>query len=565
MRKFKFVPLAVGVVLLISMLTACGENVTENDEQYSPVTGNEDIVQGENENGGEEQVSLIDYSDPKWYDDALLVNVDPNWYGLNPKHISYESEEAVVESAKEICTQYAVQNISDVLFCIFEQTSILPSETQLWRASKYTWTEENGIPVDYAYLKTMYTAYEEYGIDVYQIMLDTLRENGIRPWITIRMNDCHSGADETSFLKSDFFYEAKEKGYMIGSNGEDYGYYNTCLNYAVPEVRQRMLDYIEEMLGRYDVFGLELDFMREIYSFDYINNPECRNQMNDFMREVNKILENAEQKWGHDIKLMVRTTRSIESSTVFGFDVASWVSEDLVDALVPSPRWACSDSGIPVKEWVDLVGDKDIAIFPCVEYLHLDYTLTTPDISKAYAAAWYSQGADGFYAYNHMDNSLLLSEVDGVCYFSREYCMNSERRFVVTYQDIYPEGTEGYEPLPVAIKTMNTKQEPLEINIGKVNADDTLIMTLGVGGNPEKIDISDVTINGLSATSIENKGLGLIKGPAEDGSGDVLLSDGYAYECVFTRIETDGNISIFVESEKFGVIDYIEIKIVPKK
>ena len=51
MRKFKFVPLAVGVVLLISMLTACGENVTENDEQDPPITGTEDIVQDENENG----------------------------------------------------------------------------------------------------------------------------------------------------------------------------------------------------------------------------------------------------------------------------------------------------------------------------------------------------------------------------------------------------------------------------------------------------------------------------------------------------------------------------------
>lgn len=564
MFKWKFVSAVLSFAFLCSAVTSCSENIPEKE----PPASDSDIVDVQNGDKEEDTDSLIDYADPQWYDDALLVNIDPGWYGANPGRILYGSKESVIESAKAICSKYAVQNISDVLICIFEQTSMIPSETQMWRASKYDWTEENGVPVDYKTdsqvqyegMKNLYEVYTEYGIDVYEIMLDTLRENGLRPWITLRMNDCHFGGDETSILRSDFFYEAREKGYLISSNGEDYGYYNSCFDYAVPEVRQRMLAYIEEMLGRYDVFGLELDFMREIYSFDYLNNPDCCNQMNDFIREVNKILERAEQKWGHDIKLMVRTARSIEAATVYGFDVATWVEEDIVDALVPSPRWECADSGIPVKEWVELVGDKDIAVFPCVEILNLEKTVTTADISKAYAASWYSQGADGFYAYNHMDTGILLNEV---CFFSKEYCMNSERRFVVTYQDIYPEGTVQYKPLPISIKTLNATKEPLRFNIGKVSASDTLILTCGIGGSPDRIDISKVTLNGIPVSSIENKGMQYIKSSPENGS--VLLSNGYAFECVFTGIETEGDIELFFESEKFGVIDYIEIKIVPNK
>ncbi len=558
MRKIKLVSAILSLALLSSLFTACGQNGPETniDDPVVP-ENNETVVPEDNgeEDQGDEIVSLIDYNDATWYDDSLIINNDPNWYG----GVSSDSAEAAIDSAKALAQKYVGKGFSDVLFCVFEQTSIIPSEYQMWRASKYNMTEENGIPVDYSSFEGFYNVYTEYKVDPFEIILDTLRENGIRPWVTLRMNDVHFGVDETSFLKSDFFYEAKEKGYMIGSNGQDYGYFNTALDYAVPEVREKMLKYIEEILGKYDMFGLELDFMREIFCFDYINNPDCCSIMNDFIREVNKLIVSAEQKWEHDIKLMIRVPRSIEASTVYGFDVTTWVNEDLVDALVPSPRWEVADSGIPVTEWVELVGDKNIAVFPTPEVLNLKYTVTTTEIAAAYAASWYSQGADGFYGYNYYPYPDMIQN------FSREYCENMERKFVVTYQDIYPEGTEQYKPLPVSLKSINESKAPLEFNIGKVDAADTVILTVSVLGNPEKIDISKATINGVSAVSFENMGSGYVKAPAEDRSGDVVLSNGIGFVFTYTGIETDGDVSLFFESDKLGVIDYIDFRIIPNK
>lgn len=561
MRRIKLFSAVLSLALLCSVFTACGQKEPETNIDDPVISENNEVVVPEDEgteNEEKETVSLIDYNDTNWYDDALLINMDPNWYG----GVSNESVEAATESSKALGLKYVGYNISDVLFCVFEQTSIIPSEVQMWRASKYNMTEENGIPVDYSSFEGFYKVCTEYKVDPIEIIFDTLRENGIRPWITLRMNDVHFGADETSFLKSDYFYEAKEKGYMIGSNGENYGYYNTALDYAVPEVRERMLKYIEELLGKYDMFGIELDFMREIYCFDYINNPDCRNIMNDFIREVNKIIVSAEQKWEHDIKLMIRVPRSVEASTAYGFDVTTWVDEDIVDALVPSPRWEVSDSCIPVSEWVKLVGEKDIAVFPGVETLNLERTLTTSEISKAYAASWYAQGADGFYAYNHMNYNSIQGEVWN---FSREYCENSERKFVVTYQDIYPEGTEQYNIFPISIKTVNKNQTPIDFNIGKISSSDTIVMTVGVQGAESNIDITQTKINGVTAVSVEKMGRDYIKVPAEDGSGDISLSTGFGFVLTFTGIETDGDISVFFESEKFGAIDYIDFKIIPAK
>ena len=54
------------------------------------------------------------------------------------------------------------------------------------------------------------------------------------------------------------------------------------------EVRESMLAYLREQLSRYDVYGLELDFLREYHCFRYLTADmgECRRIMLGFLREV---------------------------------------------------------------------------------------------------------------------------------------------------------------------------------------------------------------------------------------------------------------------------------------
>jgi len=39
--------------------------------------------------------------------------------------------------------------------------------------------------------------------------------------VAVPLNDCHEPDDEVNWLRGDFFYEARKKGWMVG---EDYGY-----------------------------------------------------------------------------------------------------------------------------------------------------------------------------------------------------------------------------------------------------------------------------------------------------------------------------------------------------
>ena len=95
------------------------------------------------------------------------------------------------------------------------------------------------------------------------------------------MNDCHPKPLFLDEKIGHFKKTALDNGWMLG---EDYGYFWSCYNYRFKQVRNIFLSYIEEQLSMYDVFGLELDFMREIQCFQYLtdNMDECTEIMNGF-------------------------------------------------------------------------------------------------------------------------------------------------------------------------------------------------------------------------------------------------------------------------------------------
>lgn len=422
----------------------------------------------------------------------------------------------------------------------------MPSKNATWLFSKCKWTEENNLAVDYSAYEYIFNAWDKYG-DIYALMLDEVKANGIRPWISLRMNDVHYSSAKTAYLRSIFYYEAENNGFMIGS---DYGYFASAFDYSNSEVRDMLLAYIEEVLLRYDVFGLELDFMREIFCFDYINNPDCAEIMNDFMRQVADIVKKAEEKFGHSIKLMVRTSRSIENALTFGFDVKTWAEEGLIDVIFPSPRWEVTDSDIPVEDWKTLVGE-DIAVFAGLESRNLNGSITTVEQVKGYGASFFSRGADGLYYQNYQ---YFNNRDVGVRMLTRETMSSGKQSFTVTYQDIVPEGSTGYKPYPFTIE----EGVELPLNIGKIRADETVYLTISFNGEE---GFPSVEINGIPSSSVETPGA--VTGIINDAGDSVSLSD-FNTSCkyYFTGIETDGEL-IIKFSNSTGISDYIDLTVEP--
>ncbi len=393
----------------------------------------------------------------KLFKNALILNRDPNWY----KYID-DTDADTCRASLEECFSWYKGAITDICLAVFEQTTMIPSEAFMWRGMKYLQKQENGYAVDYSgmdRLRKLYNCYAKYNVDAVQIFIDCMHKLGIRPWLSFRMNDVHYNEEKTAPIRSDMSYEEAAAGHKVG---EEYGYYASCYDFTYPRYKNALLGYIKEVVDKYDFFGLELDFMRECICFDYLNNPDCHKIMTEYIREVKAVVKAAEKRVGHEIKISIRTPRSLEDSLAFGFDLKTLCAEGLVDVVIPTPRWTCSESYLPIREWRAALGE-DVAILGGIEALNLNATGNRPYNSRAYAAAFYAMSADGIYFNNHEDYSETVVETWSI---TPDNALTGHREFVVLYQDKFAYPEKRYKPLPLEIN--GTAVLPLEI--GKVTA-----------------------------------------------------------------------------------------------
>ena len=408
----------------------------------------------------------------------IYVNIDINSVTTPFLNKASEQENISEETLYPYMEQYANSGVTDILIDIFCQYSATDSDVWTTYADKYLQKTENGVEVDYTErYRGLYKFNKVHGIDPHTVWFKRCKELGMNPWITIRMNDCHGPDEEAYFLRSDFFYEAREKGFMVGDR---YGYFRNCFDYAHEEVRRKMLDYIEEQINRYDVYGLELDFQREIVCFDYVNNKDCAEIMNGFMRDVKEIVRKAEEKHGHEIKICARLQRDIEQNLVYGFDARTWDKEKLVDIINVTPRWETSDSDMPIAKWVSEL--KNTTIVAGVETL-VSQPHDIAHMSAAHVRAMMSkyiqQGSEGTYLFNHFmlpdGNDLRSKEVFNTC-TDLETIMSLPMRHALTFQDIAPEGYERWKLLP---RTVENGSFEFEISTGKLPQNKNVALILG--------------------------------------------------------------------------------------
>ncbi len=82
---------------------------------------------------------------------------------------------------------------------------------------RYNRTEEDGQPVsykDHPIGKVIHAVYTEQGYDPIRVWMTLAKENGMRPWLSFRMNDVHYANEP--LMHREFFYTARDNGWMIG-------------------------------------------------------------------------------------------------------------------------------------------------------------------------------------------------------------------------------------------------------------------------------------------------------------------------------------------------------------
>jgi len=349
--------------------------------------------------------------------------------------------------------------------------------------------------------------------DVFGILIPRSRERNISPWVSLRMNDTHYIEDPAKI--SPLWHEHPEL-----RTHERGGF-----DYARTEVRQHYLTLIDELLGRHDIDGVELDWMRFPHHFKPEDFERGCDILTEFMREVRRRTDATAKRLGHPVGIAARVPATPEFARGLGMDGITWAQRGLVDILIPCSTWKPSYADIPVERWRAEIGTnvKNYSIAAGTD-LWIRCTRTgrfmgsSMETIRGFTASMLDRGADQIYLFNHFapaDWSLwyytpsgerkddhiyhdLLSEVGDI-----ESAISKPRRHVLTFHDpVHP--SSGYRPpLPAEI----TAQKPavLHIHTGPKPSSGHYVVRVGLDESPDLIDTQlAVKLNGTTCRAVND-------------------------------------------------------------
>ncbi len=279
------------------------------------------------------------------------------------------------------------------------------------------------------------------GCDYPLRMLARARHNKIGAWLSVRMNDSHY-PDRPTHPYHSSFWRAHPEWHLS----------NKALDFEQPEVREHTLTLIRELCGRYDIDGIELDFLRFWLYFRPGREHQGVALMTDLVRQARQATEKAAGRLGHPVKLAVRVPADPWIARRHGLDAVAWSRAGLVDLVIAGSFWASTNSDIPVESWKGLLAGTNVEVA-----VHLEDGVNSGDSGRrtmtheemrGILASGLQRGADAVYFFNlftgpyqrwpREDHDRLLTDAGSYAALTA-----APRRHVLTLTSPWSEGQPG--------------------------------------------------------------------------------------------------------------------------
>jgi len=257
---------------------------------------------------------------------------------------------------------------------------------------------------------------DECGTDDLTLAIEACRGRGIEIFWTMRMNDIHDSGRDAAMISQ----WKKDHPHMLMGRPEDRTTYPpsdprhvwTSADFAYPEVRDLMVSTFEEGLERYDVDGLELDFLRNPAFFreTRLFQPATRQHLDmltDMVARIRKAVLDAGERKGRPVLLSARVLPGLEQNAHFGFDVQRWVEEGHLDFLTLGGGY--DPFTMPARDMIKRGHGWGIPVYVCLSasgFLHAGKGVPharaggTIECWRAAAANAWHIGADGIMTFN---------------------------------------------------------------------------------------------------------------------------------------------------------------------
>ena len=244
------------------------------------------------------------------------------------------------------------------------------------------------------------------------IIVEACHTQGMEVWGSLRMNDLHDSFQADTLEKTAEPIKAEHPEYLIAPEKSRHlpdhlseRYLWTALSFALPEVQEYRLKFIEKNASAHDFDGYELDFTRAIWYFPLGEERKYAHLMTNFVRKVRALLDAIGKKRGRPYTLVVHVPDSPQASLDLGLDVKAWLDEKLVDVLVVSLGYVVFSMNL--TEWKGLARPCGVPVYPSLnaaifttKYIKMPDGPVFTESTRAASANWWQEGADGICLFN---------------------------------------------------------------------------------------------------------------------------------------------------------------------
>ena len=316
------------------------------------------------------------------------------------------------------------------------------------------------------------------------IIIEACHQQGMEVWGSLRMNDIHDSFMANSLEESCEPIKAEHPEWLIEplesrhlSNEITERYLWTALNFALPEVREYRLAYIEKTASEHNFDGFELDFTRFIWNFPLGEGVKNAYLMTKLLRQTRRILDAIGEQRGRKYTLVVHVMDSPQVSLDLGLDVDTWVTEGLVDVLVVGMGYTAYV--VRLDEWQKLARSNNVQVYPSVNtnifgtsWMELLGRPVHHEALRAASDYYWHKGANGLYVFNLFDQRDLRNAPFSQDYIYQPMSEIGDPATLVGKNKLYaiqPSSDRGFchqgsekAPLPIALD-QSEHLLPLEI------------------------------------------------------------------------------------------------------
>jgi hypothetical protein len=221
------------------------------------------------------------------------------------------------------------------------------------------------------------------GLDPLEVLRDRARSNGMDFFASVRMSS----------------YGGMNPKLKVTEGG---------LGIAHPEVRDHQFAVLEELVTRYQVDGIELDFAAAPGGMPPLIRAEDARKMTPVLTDyIERIAGMARGRGSTPCHVAARVYPTEAMCLNQGLDVRTWLRRRLVDSVTPMLYIDFNlDPDMPFDWMVPDAHASGIAVFPMLQpYVRDEQTGSperihaSPEVMRAAAANYWARGADGLYTW----------------------------------------------------------------------------------------------------------------------------------------------------------------------